>query len=122
MAESTEPQTPEEVAALCALAVKHRRGHRWVALVLSMSVSVHTTVILHTLWHGWPLHECDLRRLVYFVVNALVSLGVLGWGLRELREDEALDRQETLQNVRRRAQDRAWRERWAERRWPLGEG
>jgi len=54
MTESTRPQTPEEDAALRALEIKHRRRHRWIALYSSVTVSVHTTVILHTLWRGWP--------------------------------------------------------------------
>jgi hypothetical protein len=52
--ESAEPQTPEEEVALRALAAKHWHRRRWIALCWSVSVSVHTTVILHTLWRGWP--------------------------------------------------------------------
>jgi hypothetical protein len=104
------------------LAVKHRRRHRWVALVFSVCVSVHTTAILHTLWHGWPLHEGSLRQVVGIMIGALGSPGPLGWSLRDLRADEALDRQETLLKVRWRAQDHAWRERWPERTSPLGGG
>jgi hypothetical protein len=121
MAESTEPQTPEE-AALRALAAKHRRRHRWIALLSSVIVSTHTTVILATTWHGWPLNERDLVLLACFVVNALGSLGWLAWGLRSLREEEAVDRQWTLQDVRWRARDRAWREQWEERRGHVREG
>jgi hypothetical protein len=35
---SAEPQTPEEAAALRELVVKHRRRHRWIALVFSVCV------------------------------------------------------------------------------------
>jgi hypothetical protein len=87
---SPEPQTPEEAAALRELAVKHRRRHRWVALVVSTNVSVHTTVILHTVWCDWPLNARDLGAVAFFVVNACIGLGMLGWGLRALRKDEAL--------------------------------
>jgi hypothetical protein len=73
-----------------------------------VSLSVHTTVILHTLWHGWPLHKGDPGRLISFVVGAFVSLGLLGSSLRVLRRDEVLDR--------------AWRERWPESLQPLGDG
>jgi hypothetical protein len=45
----TEPQTPEEEAALRALAARHQRRRRWIALFWSVSVSVHATLILHTL-------------------------------------------------------------------------
>jgi hypothetical protein len=34
---STEPQTPEEKAALRALAVTHYRRHRWIALCYGRS-------------------------------------------------------------------------------------
>jgi hypothetical protein len=105
---STEPQTLEEAATLREVAVTHRRRHRWVALVFSVCVSVHTTIILHTLWHGCPLYEGSLRQVVGIMMGALGSLGPLGWSLRDLRADEALDRQETLRKVRWRAQDRAW--------------
>jgi hypothetical protein len=119
---STEPQTPEEEAALRALAIKHRRRHRWIALFWSVSVSVHVTLILHTLWDGWPLQERDVGLLAFLVVNALGSLGWLAWGLRGLRRGEAADRQWTRQQVRWRAQDRAWDERWPEHTRPLGDG
>jgi hypothetical protein len=122
MDESPEPQTPEEVAALRALAVTHRRRHRWVALVVSLNVSIHTTVILHTIWDGWPLHVRDVVLLAFFGVNALVGLGWLGWGLRGLRQAEAADRRWTRQHVRWRAQDRAWDEWWPERTRHLGDG
>jgi hypothetical protein len=115
MVGSTEPQTPEEAAALRALAVKHQHRHRWTALFWSLCVSVHTTVILHTVWHDWPLDARDLVSLVFLVVNACVGLDMQEWGLRALRRDEALDRQETRLKVRWRAQDRAWRARWPER-------
>ena len=52
MVEVMEPQTPEEAAALRALAEKHRRRHRWVALLPSVAVSFFTTAILHVIWHG----------------------------------------------------------------------
>jgi hypothetical protein len=51
MAEPTEPLTPEEEAALRELAARHRRRHRWLALFWSVTVSAHTTIILHTIWH-----------------------------------------------------------------------
>jgi hypothetical protein len=122
MTESTEPQTPDEEAALRALAAKHRRRHQWVALFSSVTVSVHTTLILETAWNCWPLHERDLVLLAFFGVSALVGLGWLAWGLRGLRRDEATDRQWTLQSVRWQAQDRAWRDQWAEYRRQLGDG
>jgi hypothetical protein len=108
MTESTDLQTPEEEAALRELAATHRRRHRWVALLSSVVVSVHTTIILHTIWHDWPLDTRDLGWLAFFVVNALGGVGWLAWGLRSLREEEAIDRQWTLQDVRWRAQCRAW--------------
>ena len=110
MAESTEPQTPEEAAALREWAATHRRRHRWVALFSSMVVSVHTTIILHTIWQDWPLAARDLLWLVFFVVNALGGLGWLAWGLRGLRQEEVIDRRWTLQDARWRAQSRAWRQ------------
>jgi hypothetical protein len=116
MTESTELQTPEEEAALCALEIKHRRRHRWMALYASVTVSVHTTLILHTLWDGWPLQERDMGLLAFMLVNALGGLGWLGWNLRGFRRDEAMDRQWTLQTVHWRAQDCAWDDQWAERR------
>jgi hypothetical protein len=108
MTESAEPQTPEEAAALRALAARHRRRHRWVALHSSMVVSVHATIILHTIWHDWPLDVRDLLWLAFFVVNALGGLVWLAWGLRGLRESEAIDRRWTLRDVRWRARDCAW--------------
>ena len=110
MAASVDPQTPEEAAALRALATKHRRRHRWVALLSSVVVSGHTTIILHTLWDGWPLDARDLLWPGFFVVNALGGLGWLAWGLRGLREEEAIDRRWTLPDARWRAQSRAWRQ------------
>jgi hypothetical protein len=86
-----------------------RRRHRWVVLFSSVVVSGHTTLILHTLWDGWPLAR-DLQWLVFFVVNALGGLGWLAWGLRGLRAEEAIDRRWTLQDARWRAQSRAWRQ------------
>ena len=118
---STEPQTPEEEAALRELAATHRRRHRWVALFSSLCVSVHTTLILHTVWHDWPLDARDLGALVFFVVNALGGMGMMAWGLRGLRESEALDRQWAVQKVRWRAQDRAWHQEGDEEE-PLGTG
>jgi hypothetical protein len=108
MTASTDPQTPEEAAALHVLATTHRRRHRWVALLSSVAVSVHTTSILYTIWHDWPLDARDLLWLAFFVVNALGGLGWLAWGLRGLRAEEAVDRRWTLQDVRWRARDRAW--------------
>jgi hypothetical protein len=122
MAEPTAPLTPEEEAALRALATRHRRRHRGIALFWSVSVSIHTTIILHTIWNGWLLSARDLGPLAFFVVNALGGLGWLEWGLRSLRRDEALDRQWTLQDVRWKAQDRAWHQPWEERRRHLREG
>jgi hypothetical protein len=122
MTESTGPQTPAEEAALRVLEIKHRRRHRWIALFSSVTVSVHTTVILATAWDRWPLHARDLGPLAFLVVNALGGLGWLGGSLRGLRRDEAMDRQWTLQNARWQAQDRAWREQWAERRGQPREG
>ena len=122
MAASVEPQTPDEEAALRELAATHRRRHRWVALFWSLCVSVHTTIILHTIWHDWPLDARDLGLLAFFVVNALGGVGWLAWGLRGLRESEAMDRQWKVQDVRWRAQDRAWRERWPERTRHLEDG
>ena len=60
MAEPTEPLTPAEDAALRALAATHRRRPRWFALVWRMTVSVHTTLVLHTIRHDWPLDARDL--------------------------------------------------------------
>jgi hypothetical protein len=104
MAASVEPQTPEEAAALRELAATHHRRHRCFALFWSVTVSVHTTIILHTIWHDWPLDARDLGRLAFFVVNALSSLGMYEWGLRSLRESEAMDRHWKVQDVRWRAQ------------------
>jgi hypothetical protein len=115
MAESTEPQTPEEEAALRALEIKHRRRHRWIALFWSVTVSVHTTLILHTLWDGWPLQERDVVLLAFFGVNALGGLGWLAWGLRGLRQEEATDRQWRLQHARWQAETCAWRQPREER-------
>lgn len=112
MAASVEPQTPEEETALRELAATHRRRHRWLALGWSVIVSVHTTIILHTVWHDWPLDARDLGLLVFFVVNALGGMGLCEWGLRCLREGEAMDRQWRVQDVRWRAQSLAWREPW----------
>ena len=122
MTESTGSQTPEEDAALRVLEIKHRRRHRWIALYSSVNVSVHTTLILHTLWDGWPLNDRDLGTLAFLVVNALGGLSWLAWGLRSFRRDEAMDRQWTLQHARWHAQDRAWRDQWAEHRGQPREG
>jgi hypothetical protein len=86
MTESTAPQTPEEEAALHALAIKHRRRHWWIALYASVTVSVHTTLLLHTLWDGWPLQERDVVLLAFFGVNALVGLGWLAWACEACAE------------------------------------
>jgi hypothetical protein len=72
MIESTDPQTPEEVAALRELAATRR--HRWLALCWSVTVSAHTTIILHTIWQDWPLDARDLGLLAFLVVNALGGL------------------------------------------------
>jgi hypothetical protein len=116
MVESIEPQAPEEATALRALEIKHRRRHRWIALYASVTVSVHATLLLHTLWDGWPLQARDVVLLAFFGVNALGGLGWMAWGLRGLRRGEAADRQWTRQQVRWRAQDRAWDDQWAARR------
>jgi hypothetical protein len=108
MAASVEPQTPEEEAALRELVAMHRRRHRWIALGCSVPVSVHAMMILHTIWHNWPLDARDLGRLALFVVSALGGLGWLVWGLRGLRESEAVDRRWILRDARGRAQRRAW--------------
>lgn len=108
MAESTNSQTPEEAAVLRELAAMHRRRHRWIALFSSVVVSVHMTIILHSIWHDWPLDTRDLIVLGFFVVNALGGLGWLAWGLRGLRESDAIDRRWTLEDVRWRARDGAW--------------
>jgi hypothetical protein len=71
MAASIEPQTPEEDAALRELAATHRRRHRCVALFSSVVVSVHATIILHTIWQDWPFDARDLLWLAFFVVSAL---------------------------------------------------
>jgi hypothetical protein len=121
MAASIEPQTPEEDAALHELAATHRRRHRWVALFSSVVVSVHTTIILHTIWQNWPLDARDLGRLAFFVVSALGGLGWLAWRLRGLRDSEAADRRLTLREARGGAQHRAWSQWWEESRRPLRE-
>jgi hypothetical protein len=122
MAASVEPQTPEEDAVLRALAATHRRRHRWFALFWSVAVSGHVTVILHTIWHEWPLDTRGLGRLAFVVVNALGALGMCAWGLRGLRADEAMARQWKVEDVRWRAQRRAWHQPWAASRRPPGEG
>jgi hypothetical protein len=122
MAASVDPQTPEEAAALCALATKHRRRHRWIALFSSVVVSVHTTIILHSIWQDWPLDTRDLMWLVFFVVNALGGLVWLAWSLCSLREEEAIDRQWKLEDVRWRAQRWAWSQPWEERTRQQREG
>jgi hypothetical protein len=105
MAASIEPQTPEEAAALRELAATHRRRHRWLALYYSVCISVHATLILHAVWHDWPLDARDLGPLAFFVVNALGGLGC-GWH----GACEAMDRHWKVQDVRWRAQRRAWRQ------------
>jgi Pentapeptide repeats (9 copies) len=96
-------------ATFTALAVTHQRRHRWLALCCRLCASAHTTVILHTVWCGWPLDERDVVLLAFFGVSVLVGLGWLGWSLRGLRQAEAADRRWTLQHVRWQAQDRAGR-------------
>jgi hypothetical protein len=110
MMASVEPQTPEETAALRELAATHRRRHWWLALCWSVTVSAHVTLILYTIWQDWPLDARDLGPLAFLVVNALAGLGSWEWGLRGLREDEAMDRQWKVEDVRWRAQARAWRQ------------
>jgi hypothetical protein len=112
--EPTEPLTPEEEAALRELAATHRR--RWVALFWRVAVSVHTTIIPHAIWDGWPLNDRALGPLAFSVVHALGGLGLSTWSLRCWRESEPLDRHRTRQDVRWRAQDRAWRQQWEEHR------
>jgi hypothetical protein len=121
MAEPVAPQTPEKAAVLRELAATHRRRHRWLALCWSVPLSAHTTLILHTIWHAWPLDARDLRLLAFLVVNALGCLAWLAWNLRSLRESEAMDRQWKVQDVRWRAQRRAWSQPWEERRRQLRE-
>jgi hypothetical protein len=75
-----------------------------------VTVSVHTTLVRHTRWQDWPLDARDLMWLGFFMVNGLGGLGWLTWGLRGLREEEAIDRRRTLQDVCWRAQRRAWRQ------------
>jgi len=91
MAASVKPQTPEEAAALRELAATHRRQHRWFALCCRVTVSAHTTIILHMTWQDWPLDARDLGPLALFVVHALGGLGWLAWSLRGLCEREAMD-------------------------------
>jgi hypothetical protein len=83
---------------------------------------VHTTVILATAWDRWPLHGRDLGPLALLVVNALGGLGLLGWSLRGLREDETMARRWKLEDVRWYAQSRAWHQPWEASRRPSGEG
>ena len=116
MVERSAPLTPEGEAALHRMEAKHRRRHRWLALFWSVVVSVHTTLVLHTLWEDWPLDTRDLWTVALLVVNALGGLGLSAWSLRSLRTEEALDRERTRQDVRWRAQDRAWRQHWEESR------
>jgi hypothetical protein len=96
--EPTQPVTHQEEAALRELAAKHRRRRRWIALYWSVTVSVHTTIILHTIWDCWPLNGRDLGPLAFFVVNALGGLGLPAWSLRCLRTDEAMERHWRLQH------------------------
>jgi hypothetical protein len=119
--EPTEALTPEEAAALRELAATHRRRHRWFALFWSVVISVHMTVILHTIWHGWPLDERDWRRLAFFVLNAFFSLGLWEWALRQLRTNAATERRWRLQDMRWRAQRRVWSQPREERRRQLRE-
>jgi hypothetical protein len=108
MVERSAPLTPEAEAALRQVAATHRRRHRWVALFFSGVVSVHTTIILYTLWDSWPLDARDGWALAFLVVNALSGLGLSAWSLRWLRTDEALERQRALDRVRWQAERRAW--------------
>jgi hypothetical protein len=112
MAAPTEPLTPEEAGALRELEHTHRRQHRWVALFWSVILSVHTTVILHTLWHEWPLNARYQRRLAFFVVNALGGLTMAAWHLRGVRAHEAEQRRWARQLARWRAQEGARLEPW----------
>ena len=75
-----------------------------------MHVSGHTTIILHTLWACWPPDGRELGRLAFLVVNALAGLSLLGWSLRSLRQEEAMERQWTRQNARWYTESRAWRQ------------
>ena len=109
MVESAAPLTPEEEAALRELAVKHQRRHRF----LSVTVRGHRTIILHTIWTCWPSDERELGRLACLVVHALAGLGLWGWSLRCLRQEEATARQWQLQHARWHAESRPWREPWA---------
>jgi hypothetical protein len=83
---------------------KHRRRHQWVALFFSVVVSVHTTIILHTLWDSWPLDPRDVGPLALLMVNALSGVGFSAGSLRWLRADEALERHRTLEGVRWQAE------------------
>ena len=49
-------------------------------------------------------------RLACLVVNAFGGLGLLGWSLRSLRQEEATECQWKLQNARWHAESRAWRQ------------
>jgi hypothetical protein len=107
-AERTAPLTPEAQAALRQVEATYRRRHQWVALCRSVVVSVHTMIILHTLWDSWPLDSCDMWPLAFLVVNALSGVGFSAWSLRGLRTDETLERRPTLDQVRWQAERRAW--------------
>jgi hypothetical protein len=120
METSTAPQTPEEAAALRALAARRRR--RWLAWLPSVAVSVHTTLALSVCWHGWPLDAWDLGVLASLAVQALGTLGVMGWSLRELCAGEAQERRWALEDVRWRARCCAWDQAWGVRRQSLGDG
>jgi hypothetical protein len=115
MIERSAPLTPEAEAALRRVEAEQRRRHRWVALFFSVVVSVHTTLILHTLWEDWPLDRHDIGPLAFLVVNALSGLGLSAWSLRWLRTDEALARQRALDWVRWTAERRTWPQHREER-------
>jgi hypothetical protein len=118
MVERSAPLTPEGEAALHRMEAKHRRRHRWLALFCSVVVSVHMTLVLHTLWEDWPLDTRDLSTLILLVVNALSGVGFLAGSLRCLRTNEALERQRTLDQVRWQAERRAWPHHRQARRGP----
>jgi hypothetical protein len=89
---------------------------------LSVVVSGHTTIILIMTWNVWPFQALDVVLLTDLVVNALDALGASAWGPRRLREDAVREHCWTLQDVRWRAETRAWHRPWAERRRPRREG
>jgi hypothetical protein len=74
---TVEPQTPEEAVALRELAATHRRRHRSLALFCSVTVSVHTTIILHTIWHDWPLDTRAWSAILDGNVTTLIAAAML---------------------------------------------